>query len=92
MKCLKSICKLYVGFCLIGQISHDTRRISHAAWSRVNSAFCLLIIQCADVIILFLVKFQVCQSKLWNKVYYELLESNVVYGGVSSAARVFYQR
>ncbi|KAL9966285.1 hypothetical protein ACROYT_G024338 [Oculina patagonica] len=34
----------------------------------------------------------VCQCKLWNKVYNELLESSVIYGGVSTAARVFYQK
>lgn len=34
----------------------------------------------------------VCQNKLWNKVYNELLDSGVVYGGTSSSARVFYQR
>lgn len=34
----------------------------------------------------------VCQCKLWNKVYNELLESNVIYGGVSTVARVFYQK
>lgn len=34
----------------------------------------------------------VCQCKRWNKVYNELLESNVIYGGVSTAARVFYQK
>lgn len=34
----------------------------------------------------------VCQCKLWNTVYNELLDSGVVYGGTSSAARVFYQK
>jgi len=34
----------------------------------------------------------VCQRKLWNKVYNELLDSDIVYGGTGSPAKVFYQK
>lgn len=34
----------------------------------------------------------VCHCKLWNRVYNELLDSDVVYEGTCSAARVFYQK
>lgn len=34
----------------------------------------------------------ICQNRLWNKIYNELLDSGEVYGGTSSSARVFYQR
>ena len=36
--------------------------------------------------------FQVCQHKLWDDVYNDLLESNVLYEGISTSTQVFYQK
>ncbi|CAH3186282.1 unnamed protein product [Porites lobata] len=35
---------------------------------------------------------KVCQSKLWDKVYNELLDADMLYEGTSSSARFFYQK
>ena len=43
-------------------------------------------------LILFCGKLQVCQCKLWDKVYNEVLDADMVYEGTSSAARFFYQK